>query len=234
MTEQVDRAAVFGQEAGDIERIAPGYFGSLLEAEHVARYRWAARMVQDRSVLDVACGTGYGVVILRRGGARTIVSADLSHDALRFGVSSYSILPVRADANLLPVRDAVFQVVVSLETIEHLDDQEGFAQEVYRVLRPGGHFLVSTPNSRRSSGTNPYHVHEFTLEELSDLLRRAGLPVEGIWRQKHWNLPFRLLARVPGVGRLSWVFERRARVTARGPRGGEPMYWLLLASKLAG
>src|SRR3972149_2197628 len=112
----VDRQRVFGEIPQGVERIAPGYFSAPVEREHLARYAWAARWVRGRSVLDVACGAGYGSAILLRAGARSVVAVDRSAPALAFAAQTYAgPRYVLADAGALPLKDRAFDVVVSLE-----------------------------------------------------------------------------------------------------------------------
>jgi SAM-dependent methyltransferase len=81
---------------------------------------------------------------------------------------------VRADATRLPLESASIDVVVSFETIEHVADARALVSELRRVLKPGGRLVLSTPN--RAFGPperhtdNPFHIREFTAEELRDLL----------------------------------------------------------------
>jgi SAM-dependent methyltransferase len=232
MMDMVDRARVFGEKGTAVERIAPGFFPNLVdvEAEHIARYRWAAKRVRDAMVLDVACGTGYGAGLLRHGGAQCVVSLEYSLDALRFGQNRYALHAIRADAHLLPLRGNTYDVVACFETIEHLPRPEEFLTEVRRILRPDGTLLISTPNARRTNGGNPYHVREYTLEELTGLLRRARLRVESTYGQR-WRLAGRAFERVRGLRRLAWEVERRSFVTRFPSAFAEPLYWCLIAQR---
>ena len=63
-----------------------------------------------------------------------------------------------------------FDFVVCFQVIEHIKDDMQFVREVARVLRPGGKFIVSTPNAPMSLTRNPWHVREYTAEELQNLL----------------------------------------------------------------
>jgi SAM-dependent methyltransferase len=121
-------------------------------------------------MLDVACGTGYGLALLA-GCARAVVGADADFDALKTArsataISRGSAAVVRSDACRLPFPDGAWDVVTSFETIEHLHDRAGFVREVRRVLAPGGVCVMSTPNANYTQpvdGTprNPFHVHEY-------------------------------------------------------------------------
>jgi GT2 family glycosyltransferase/glycosyltransferase involved in cell wall biosynthesis/ubiquinone/menaquinone biosynthesis C-methylase UbiE len=74
----------------------------------------------------------------------------------------------------MPLPDACVDMVVSFETLEHLGDHDRFLSEVRRVLRPGGLFLVSTPErdvySAPGQPKNPYHVLELTQPKFAQLL----------------------------------------------------------------
>lgn len=229
----VDRSLVFGETEAAIERIAPGFFPKALEEEHIARYRWASRWCAGARVLDVACGTGYGAEILRKAGAAHIISVDRAMLALHFGKARYSLTALCADAHRLPLRDGSFDVIVALETIEHLPKPLQFLKECARVLRQGGLLVLSTPNAEQSDGSNPYHVHEMTLDELRSGLRAAGFSLTGLWGQ-HWTLRGRLFTRIRGFRRLAWEVYRRSRVMRSrtlAERVAMPQYLCVTAAK---
>jgi SAM-dependent methyltransferase len=227
-SESVDRVRVFGERSEAVERIAPGFFWPTIEAAHIARYRWASRWVKNRVVLDIACGTGYGALILRDAGARTVLSLDVSRDALRFGYDRYRIVAACTDALKLPLRTESCDTVVSLETIEHLHDPLAFGRELRRVIRPGGDVLLSTPNALRSIGSNPYHLREMSIDELRQLLEESGFRLERVWAQ-HWGLGPGWWHRIRGLRGLLFRIERIARVTPRLRFGLAPLYWCLHA-----
>jgi len=120
----IDRYKLFGEIPNvAVERIAPGFFPQPTEREHLARYRWAARWATGQRVLDVACGTGYGSHILHKAGAKQVVGLDIHRPALDFALHRYpGPHYVQADAMSLPIQNGVFDVVVSIETLEHLSD----------------------------------------------------------------------------------------------------------------
>jgi 2-polyprenyl-3-methyl-5-hydroxy-6-metoxy-1,4-benzoquinol methylase len=227
----VDRRLVFGETSEAVERIAPGFFPTHMEAEHLARYRWAASAVRGRTVLDVACGTGYGSAMLLQAGARSVWSVDVSAAALEFALAEYAgPRYVRADLFGLPLRAASVDVVVSLETIEHVHDGRRFLVDLRAILRPGGVLCLSSPNVAMTDGTNPYHLHEMDLDEVSRLLRASGFRITGVWGQ-YWRLQARRgIWRLKGLGRLAHYISRSPRVwTLPGGMGLRPVYWCLRA-----
>jgi SAM-dependent methyltransferase len=101
---------------------------------------------------------------------------DYSVEATRYGQQRYTcdgVEYIAGDAEKLPLGDGTVDVVVSFETIEHLHAPVAFVNEVRRVLRPFGLFVVSTPNREVFIKGNPYHLHEFTFAELDGLLRES-------------------------------------------------------------
>jgi SAM-dependent methyltransferase len=151
--------------------------------EHRSRYRFAERFVAGKSVLDIACGTGFGTDMLARMGATHVTGCDAFPSAVleaRREFRSKEIRFVAADGTRLPFANASFDAVVSFETLEHIAQGEDFVRELRRVLRPGGTLLLSTPNVAITSQypRNPFHLHEYTASELSELLSRYFRRVE--------------------------------------------------------
>src|SRR5258708_14124578 len=149
------------------ERLVPEEAVEASLQEHVARYRFARDLVKGK-ILDVACGTGYGTAML---GA---VGADLSIEALQYA-RRHRAAYVAADGARLPFGRR-FDAVVSFETIEHVPDPSRFVAECARVLKPGGLFLVSTPNRELWSPRSPkplqqHHIREFNRREFLEVLR---------------------------------------------------------------
>jgi SAM-dependent methyltransferase len=173
MTEQRTSPASGVSADGIPERFVPDEMrGQLVEAEHVARYTWAAGFCSGRRVLDAGCGVGYGCELLLRAGAAEVVGIDNSAAALELARSSVSG-DVRWDLGnvaSLPYDDGSFEVVVCFEVIEHVDDQDQVLDELARVLRSDGLLLISSPNRDRYVPGNPHHRHEYTRAELQQAL----------------------------------------------------------------
>ncbi len=57
--------------------------------------------------------------------------------------------------------------------IEHIEDDEMFLQEIYRVLKPGGKVILTTPNIMMSLTRNPWHTREYTTEQMREVLKSS-------------------------------------------------------------
>jgi SAM-dependent methyltransferase len=102
----------------------------------------------------------------------------VSHAARRYRQAQF----VRGNLAALPVRSGVFDVIVTLQVIEHVWDHGQFLQECRRALRPGGLLLVTTPNRLTFSPghdepVNPFHTKEFTSAELTELMSAHGFDI---------------------------------------------------------
>jgi SAM-dependent methyltransferase len=169
------------------ERFDPkAMHGSLMEAEHLARYWWAASLVSGRRVLDAGCGTAYGSEILARAGASEVVGVDADPAAVKEARASTAGVTLEvADARDLPHPDGSFDVAVCFEVIEHVDDPETILDELRRVLGRDGLLVVSSPNRDVYPPGNPHHRHEFTPDELADALSARFEHVRLV-RQHDW------------------------------------------------
>jgi len=161
---------------------------------HASRYLFAAAYGRGRRILDVACGTGFGMTLLLEGGAGRVVGVDLDLGALTQATSAHrsrsGASVVQADGTRLPFAGASFEAVTSFETLEHLEQRKAFLSELRRVLAPSGVCLLSTPNAnvtqpRHGKPANPYHVHEYTPAELLAELASHFSAVELLGQRLH-------------------------------------------------
>jgi SAM-dependent methyltransferase len=159
--------------------------------------------VQPR-ILDVGCGTGANLQMLGRFGAAEGV--DVSTDALDFCRARGLAEVKQGAAESLPFTDASFDLVTGLDVVEHLDDDVAGLREIRRVLRPDGRAVLFVPAFMFLWGVQDdisHHRRRYTLTELKQKLREAGLTVE---RASYANITFfvpiligRVMMRVTGL-----------------------------------
>jgi ubiquinone/menaquinone biosynthesis C-methylase UbiE len=155
-----------GANVVDAGQLSP-YWG-----EHAARYVFAKPHVAGQTVLDIACGTGYGIGLLKAD-AKMVVGVDIDAEALAEAnaESGTRAAVLLGDGCRLPFGDATFGAITSFETLEHLHERRAFSAELARVLKPGGTLMLSTPNAIYTQPVNgvpanKFHVHEYEPEEL--------------------------------------------------------------------
>jgi SAM-dependent methyltransferase len=166
--------------------------GKLIDAEHRARYHWAAQVAAGKRVLDAGCGLGYGIEILSSAGAAEVIGLDLNAEAVeeaRRRINGAGSIR-QGDIQGLDFDDDSFDLVVCFETIEHVKEAPAALAEFHRVLRHGGVLLLSSPNPDAYPSGNEHHVREYKPRDLVDLVcerfcnveyhRQAALLASGI------------------------------------------------------
>ncbi len=189
------------------ERTAPGiWHENYWFARHEAAYRWIVDSAgPDGRVLDAGCGEGYGAELLRTGGARQVFGLDYEGTTLRHAAKAYPQLNL-VQGNLVQTgfADDSFDLVTSLQTIEHLWEQPRFVAECARILKPDAELILTTPNQLTFPPGNWYHTKELTAAELVDLVE-AELEVTQVlglhhgprlreWEARHGDCVERQLA----------------------------------------
>ncbi len=152
---------------------------------HEVVYQRLAERCADRDVLEAGPGEGYGADLIA-GVARRVIGVDYDESAVAHIRARYPRVQMHL-GNLadLPLADASVDVVVNFQVIEHLWDQAQFVGECFRVLRPGGLLMMSTPNRitfspGRDTPLNPFHTRELNAAELTELLTDGGFAMEAM------------------------------------------------------
>jgi len=201
--------------------------------EHWHRYAWAATLLKGKRVLDAACGEGYGSHLLSAHAER-VIGVDLSRAAIDHARSRYAAGNLQfqsGDVTRLDLPDDSVDVVVSFETLEHLEAQDEMLGEFRRVLRPNGCLLISSPDrktySDESGYTNPYHAKELYRDQFEALLGRH-FPAFRLFGQKLMFVS--ALWEIDRGGSATFHTEHEGRVVHDRQPDVAPLYFLAMAA----
>jgi SAM-dependent methyltransferase len=143
--------------------------------------------------LDVGCGPAGNSAVLDDLGWQ-VTALDYVHDsavlARRRGLNA-----LQSDARSLPFADGTFDLVLSSDAWEHIEEDGRVAAESFRVLRPGGRLLVMVPAGMDLWSGHDLalgHVRRYERDQLAGLVEQAGFRVEEIFG---WNVLLRPVAR---------------------------------------
>ncbi len=174
------------------ERLVPGQVENDLYNEHFSRYQFCSPLIRGMRCLDAGCGLGYGTAVLAESAA-SVVGVDNDAPTIAEATRLYGRENLHftvADVQDLPWGPAEFDCAVSFEVIEHLADPAALVDALRRITKPEGLVILSTPNreaykvSRGDAGPNPFHQHEFALDEFRRLLQARFQHVR-IFAQNH-------------------------------------------------
>ena len=194
---------------------------------HLARYALAADWVRDGdTVLDCACGLGYGSALLAaRSRGRRFIGVDLSPWAVAYAEAMYGPHGVdfhcASATHLAFLPDASVDCIVSFETLEHVENFKALMAEFHRVLRPDGRIIASVPNlwvDETGRDPNPYHFHVFDWEKLRGAFEGRFL-VEARYAQD-----------APGGVKLAAAPRRLAKVDPFREDCRDTEWWIIVAS----
>jgi ubiquinone/menaquinone biosynthesis C-methylase UbiE len=144
--------------------------------EHLHRYALAAQCCNQKVVLDIASGEGYGTSLLAKYSKR-VFGVDIDENSVNNANEKYQTVNLEfcvGRADIIPFEDDMFDVIVSFETLEHHDKHEQMFLEMKRVLKKNGVLIISTPDKKNYTDArqynNPFHVKELYLSEFESLV----------------------------------------------------------------
>jgi 2-polyprenyl-3-methyl-5-hydroxy-6-metoxy-1,4-benzoquinol methylase len=145
---------------------------------HQERYFFAMENGNHGKVLDIACGSGYGsylVINSDKYRESSITAVDNNKEIISYARKRYAhplIQFVCADAINFSC-GYLFDTIISLETIEHLNDPKSFILRMRMLLKKDGVLIISTPVTPSTDG-NPYHISDYTSFTFRKLFKQAG------------------------------------------------------------
>lgn len=159
------------------ERVSRDASDNFVFQRSLLAYRAAAERIGGE-VLEIGTGSGYGVEVVSPHAAHFVTvdkhAPDDAVPGMERAVFQQAVVPP------LDFASNRFDFVLSFQVIEHIRRDREFVREVRRVLRPGGKFIVTTPNALMSLTRNPWHVREYSAAQLRSLLECEFTEVEAL------------------------------------------------------
>ena len=185
------------------ERFIPSKELTVTGLEHWHRYMSILEYLENKKVLDIACGSGYGSFLMAEK-AETVVGMDISTESIEYAKINYQKENLKYEigsVTQIPIQEKeIFDIIISYETIEHIneEDQYKFLKEIKRLLKKDGILIISTPNKKTytdlTKNKNPYHIKEFYLEEYLNFLKNYFQYIQILGQKVYsisfmWNIP---------------------------------------------
>lgn len=159
-------------------------------------FDWVWRVLADYGspqLLDVGCGTGFNLEVLRSHGCNQVTGLDFSAEALSFCRSRHLTRLICSDGARPPLRGQSFDVVIALDLIEHLADDCQALGELAHLLKPGGALIIFTPAFNFLWGLQDevsQHYRRYTAAELRQKVMQAGLIIDKLTYANTFLFPF--------------------------------------------
>jgi ubiquinone/menaquinone biosynthesis C-methylase UbiE len=151
--------------------------------EHLHRYSSVLNIVQNQTVLDIACGEGYGSNLMASY-AKQVIGVDISTETISEAKSRYNKINLtykEGEVDKIPLPDHYVDVIICFETIEHHLKHKEMLAEFIRVLKPDGMLIMSTPDKSITdtwkNHFNKYHVKELYTPEFKALVQEYFMNV---------------------------------------------------------
>ncbi len=141
----------------------------------------------DLNILDVGCGAGGNILFLKKFGK--VTGLDVSEDALAFSRNKGFAALVPGRAEKLPFPDGSFDIVATLDCIEHIEDDRSALRECGRVLKNNGALLLTAPAHRWLWSRHDealHHMRRYTATDLRIKICGAGFRIK---EMSHFVIP---------------------------------------------
>jgi 2-polyprenyl-3-methyl-5-hydroxy-6-metoxy-1,4-benzoquinol methylase len=157
---------------------------------HAEKYNFAALFTEGKTVLDIACGAGYGCGILRNfGGAKSVTGVDIDETTIKSAREHYGTDGIKficSDYRDLEFKRQ-FDAIVSINTLEYIDDPYHFISILKNLLADGGELFISN-HVTPTTDFNPHTMHDISKHKFFKMLRREDFDILGeFWQIKRFD-----------------------------------------------
>jgi 2-polyprenyl-3-methyl-5-hydroxy-6-metoxy-1,4-benzoquinol methylase len=149
----------------------------------------------DSRVLDVGCGSGQFLALLRDRTNCKAYGLDLSENAVKTASEVHGLDVFQGTISDAPYEHGFFDVITAWSYIEHVNDPFSVLQKICTLLKPQGYLLLKTPNASSFNARVfkekwyhldcPRHLFLFSPKTLTAMLNKAAFEVQGIEYEKH-------------------------------------------------
>lgn len=155
-----------------------------IRGDHKNRYSFGlSHLTRPGFGMDLFCGNGYGAFMIAQAG-HTVLGIDASNPAIAMAQDCYQ------DPNIIfahkewpfHLPPKAFDFIFCLESVEHVQDGQGFVTQMARALKPWGWLILTTPNETRmpfNPKQHKFHTRHYTKAETFALVETAGLTIKG-------------------------------------------------------
>ena len=138
--------------------------------------KYFTKKPSEMKILDFGCGSGFFTGELQSNGYKSF-GIDISEEAIKFGeLKGIKNLSVQ-DSHKLNYPDNNFDAVLSMDVLEHLEDESWAISEVGRILKPSGKFIVMVPAYQFLWGVQDevaHHYRRYTLSGIKKKILNSG------------------------------------------------------------
>lgn len=142
----------------------------------ILAYHEAAQLVSG-TVLEIGTGSGYGLELISPRTHR-FYTIDKTRCIEEEQLPDNTLFIQMSVPRLCGFPNESVDFVLIFQVIEHIEEDECLIREINRVLKKGGKLLLTTPNKNRSLTRNPWHIREYSIAELENLLRPQFTKIE--------------------------------------------------------
>ncbi len=155
-------------------------YGNILDQQ---RYFFVLPYIRQKTILDCACGIGWGSYVMSMSGAGKITAVDVSLNAISAACKYYSrpnIEYICADFLATSFDYEQVDIITSFETLEHIQNPEKYLSKLKEVCHEGTLLFLSSPNALAFKAGlarapyNPFHVDEYSKEQVVTMFSKTG------------------------------------------------------------
>jgi SAM-dependent methyltransferase len=197
-------------------------------------FDWLTRTLatyKNPKILDIGCGTGFNINYLQQLGYTQVAGLDFSSDALEYCRSRQLKALMCGDAEKLPISHNSFDIILTLDIIEHLKDDRSALSEIFRTLKPGGTLVIFVPAYQflwSFQDEISHHQRRYTAKELKEKVQQAGFEL------KKLSYVNSLLFPVVWLGRtILRAFPKKFKITSESQMNPSWMNGILYRTFLA-